>query len=685
MNIKTWEVAELNKERAAKIAETYGIPSFLAMLLDIRGIVSEEDIEQFLYADTSLSDPFLMKDMDKAVERIHRAVDNFEKIAVYGDYDADGVTSTSMIFTYLDTIGADVIYYIPKREGEGYGMNIGAVEHLHNEGVKLIITVDNGIASVDEVDRANELGIDVVVTDHHRPHEKLPNAYAVVDPYREDCNCPFKAFAGAGVALKLLIALEDGDADMILSEYADLAALGTIADVVPLKGENRAIIRIGLDSLITDPRPGVEALFNRCISCNNGERNITARSLAFTVIPRINATGRMGSSSRAVKLLTCDFLEEAEGIADEICKENEERKRIETEIAAEALEMIRADEKLRYDRVLVVEGKDWHHGVVGIVASRVTDHFGKPCMIISKSGELAKGSGRSVEGFSLFDAVTSCGDLCEKYGGHPMAAGITLKEENISEFRRRINEYARKTCYEMPAQKVKLDCKLNPVALTPQMPLDLEPLEPFGSENPQPVFGLYGMEIASITPVGAGAHLRLGLKRGGETVTCMKFGMTAEDFPFGEGCLIDVAATLETREYKNQPQLTISVKDMKLSDIEPEKIIHVYRSYESFKRGEELTQEQIDVLKPSRDDIAAVYRILKPQSGAKIGIQMILAQLKNIGMNLGKLLISVDILKERGLISAQIAGALIKADIIDTNGSKIDIYESPIFEHLVVQ
>lgn len=290
--------------------------------------------------------------------------------------------------------------------------------------------------------------MDVVVTDHHRPQKQLPEAAAVVDAYRKDDLSPFKDFSGAGVVLKLLIALEDGDQEAVLEEFSDLAALGTVGDVVPLLGENRAIVKAGLKLLSQGVRPGVEALF---ANCSGSAKTATATSLAFTAIPRINATGRMGSPERAVRLLTCDYEEEAVLLAEEICADNEERRRVEAEIAKEAIAKVEQDSALLYSRVIIVSGKDWHPGVIGIVASRVTERFGKPCFVISEDGESAKGSGRSVEGFSLFDAVSACSELLEKFGGHPMAAGINLKAENIPLFREKINEYAKEAVAEMPA------------------------------------------------------------------------------------------------------------------------------------------------------------------------------------------------------------------------------------------
>ena len=583
MILRKWEVRPLDKERAAAFAQTYGVPFFLAMLMNIRGLDDAAHLREFLGEGEPLSDPFLLKDMDKAAARITRAVDNMEKIAVYGDYDADGVTSTAMLYSYLETRGADVIFYIPQREGEGYGMNMGAVEYLKEQGVSLIVTVDNGISSVQEVARANELGIDVVVTDHHRPQEILPDAVAVVDAYRPDDTSPYKHFSGVGIAFKLLMALEDGAGDVedLLEAYSDLAAIGTIGDIVPLTGENRTLIRAGLERLSQSDRPGVQALLE---NAGIAGKALTSTNVAFTLVPRINATGRMGAPERAVRLLISGYEEEAEVLSEEICADNEERRRVEAEIAEAAFADIEAKGYMK-DRVVVVDGENWHHGVIGIVASRVTERCGKPCMIISRGETEAKGSGRSIEGFSLFEAICACGDLLIKFGGHPMAAGITLKPENIEAFRKRINQYAAEHFPQMPTQTVTLDCKLNPAALSVSMAQSLTQLEPFGNGNPQPVFGLFNMELSNVTPVGGGGHLRLTLEKNGAVITAMRFNTKPEELPYHIGDKIDLAVQLEAREFRGQPSLTVIVRDMKFAAFNTEKNIASLASFEKWQRG----------------------------------------------------------------------------------------------------
>lgn len=674
MILRKWEVRPLDKERAAAFAQTYGVPFFLAMLMNIRGLDDAAHLREFLGEGEPLSDPFLLKDMDKAAARITRAVDNMEKIAVYGDYDADGVTSTAMLYSYLETRGADVIFYIPQREGEGYGMNIGAVEYLKEQGVSLIVTVDNGISSVQEVARANELGIDVVVTDHHRPQEILPDAVAVVDAYRPDDTSPYKHFSGVGIAFKLLMALEDGAGDVedLLEAYSDLAAIGTIGDIVPLTGENRTLIRAGLERLSQSDRPGVQALLE---NAGIAGKVLTSTNVAFTLVPRINATGRMGAPERAVRLLISGYEEEAEVLSEEICADNEERRRVEAEIAEAAFADIEAKGYMK-DRVVVVDGENWHHGVIGIVASRVTERCGKPCMIISRGETEAKGSGRSIEGFSLFEAICACGDLLVKFGGHPMAAGITLKPENIEAFRKRINQYAAEHFPQMPTQTVTLDCKLNPAALSVSMAQSLTQLEPFGNGNPQPVFGLFNMELSNVTPVGGGGHLRLTLEKNGAVITAMRFNTKPEELPYHIGDKIDLAVQLEAREFRGQPSLTVIVRDMKFAAFNTEKNIASLASFEKWQRGEVLSAEDKNRLYPDRACLAAIYRALRTVNGKETDQVRFVSQFGK-DMTLGLFKTALLVFEERSLVHSEIADDTFTATLIETSG-KTDITRSPV-------
>ncbi|MBR5134976.1 MAG: single-stranded-DNA-specific exonuclease RecJ, partial [Clostridia bacterium] len=446
MSFRRWTFAPIDKEAAATLASECDIDAFLALLLTARGITDPEEAAALLEGEEELGDPFAFADMDAAVERIQTAIDRGEHIAVFGDYDADGVTATVLMVTYLREKGANVSYRLPRREEGGYGLHIDTVDAFARDGVSLIVTVDNGISSIEEVAHANALGIDVVVTDHHQPQGELPAAVAVVDPHREDCESEFKWYAGVGVAFKLVCAME-GDDEFALERYADLVALGTLADVMALQGENRRLVREGLALINRQTRVGLAALAEEA---GAGGRRQTSSSAVFTLAPRINAAGRMGDPDAAVALLLSESPDEAAMLAKRIAQFNVERQKTETEIMAEVTAYIDANPDVMAQRVIVLSGQQWFSGVVGIIAARVLEKYGKPCILLSVQDGVAKGSGRSVTGFSLFDAIASCEDMLLNYGGHQLAAGLGLEPSRVDEFRRRINEYAEKTSPDMP-------------------------------------------------------------------------------------------------------------------------------------------------------------------------------------------------------------------------------------------
>ena len=676
MNIKKWAVLPLNKDNAAAIAEKFSIPSFLAMLLEIRGIREQEQIEDLFSSDVHFSNPLIMADMQKAVERIHTAIDHFEKIAVYGDYDADGVTATAMLYSYLDSCGANVMFYIPEREGEGYGLNIGAIDILHEQQVDLIVTVDNGISSVAEVDYAGSLGMDMVITDHHRPREVIPSAIAVVDPFRKDCGSSYKCFAGVGVAFQLIRALEGEECDIngLLENYSDLVAIGTIGDIVPITGENRTFVKLGLQQISHTDRIGLRALLEHA---SMDGKQLTSTNVAFTVVPRINATGRIGSPDRAVHLLICEDSEEAQELAADICDNNEFRRQIESEILEKALELLKNEPQRMYDRVMVVEGEGWHHGVIGIVASRLTDKFGKPCIVISYENGEAKGSGRSIEGFSLFDAVCACSQYFTKFGGHPMAAGLSMKAENIPAFRTAINAYAASLPNEMPFQTLSMDCKLNPAALSTEMAESMQLLEPFGMGNQSPLFGLYQMRLDVITPVGGGKHLRLSFSRNHGTVKCMQFRTTPEEYAYQIGDVLDLAVTLESKPYNGVNTLSVFIKDSKLSGLNIDALLTEQRIYEKTKRLEPLTATEVSALIPTREEFAVVYRYLRAQKDWHCSVAVLLFRLSCPTIGLAKLLIALDVLTEHGLISLEADGDIFHIAIQNV-ANKVDLFQSEL-------
>lgn len=645
--MKLWTVASLDKAEASQIQKKYELPAIIAMLLQIRNIKTKEEIEDFLFNDSEIASPFAIKDMDKAVNRIRKAIDDYELICVYGDYDADGVTSTALLYSYLETVEANVMYYIPSRETEGYGMNKSAVDFLKEKGVKLIVTVDNGIAALDEIAYANTLGIDTVVTDHHMPTGELPKAVAVVDLHREDCNSRFKNLSGVGVAFKLIMALEGEDCDVnnLLDNYADLLSIGTIGDIVELRGENRVFVKRGLQSIMNSDRIGIDALVQ---SSGLGGKNITAGNVSFTLVPRINAVGRLGLSGKSVELLLTEDCEQAEEISSELCEDNSERQQIEKEILDKIDERIKQEPSVVLDKVIVIDGENWHQGVIGIVASRIKDTYGKPAIVISRMGDSAKASGRSVEGFPLCDAVFACADLLTHYGGHPMAVGLSLDSKNISLFRKRINEFAN-SFNNMPFDKLNIECKLNPAFINLELAESLSYLQPFGAGNPTPIFGLCNMTLTNIIPLSNNKHLKLILSRGNATISAMKFFTSTDEFPYVRGDVLDLAVTLDTNEYNGATSVSVIIKAIKANSDDTEEILKSQRVFEDFCMGNTLSREQLMSITPERNDFALLYRFLKASGDYSFSAETLVHKLDN-KLSFGKIKVILEAMRELGLI-----------------------------------
>lgn len=649
--MKVWSVAKVNKERAIAMANRLEIPPLLAMMLDIRGITKEEDVINFLQENKEFSDPFLMKDMDKAVERITTAVENGEKICVYGDYDADGVTSTSLLYSYLrDSLGADVMFYIPTRTGEGYGMNKGAVDKIHSLGVTLIITVDNGISAREEIDYANSLGIDTVITDHHMPSGAIPKAVAVVNAHQQDDKSPFKDFSGVGVAFKLVMAIEGeyADVDSLLENFSDIATLGTIGDIVPLVGENRTLVKNGLRHIQNSDRIGINAMKQES---GIAEKEINSSNVAFTLVPRINAGGRLGSSEKSVNLLLTEDEDEAVTIADKLGMDNRERQSIEKEILASIDEEVRRTPNIVNDKILVFAGKGWHQGVVGIAASRIKDIYDKPTIIIGIDDDgVARGSGRSVEGFSLCDAVFACSEHLTHYGGHPMAVGISLEKEKINDFRKAINAYCKDI--KMPYNILHIDCKLNPNQLDLSILDCLSYIEPCGASNPSPIFGLYNMTVIATKEIGNGKHMRITLSRGqGQVpVYAVYFNHNFQSCSYRNGDIVDVAVSLDRNIYNGQENLSVIIKDIKYSQSNNEELIDSERIFDKFAKRYKLTKNEVMSILPTRNDFAYVYRFLKQNKGFIYG-EYALVNALNYKISMGKLIVILYSMKELGLIN----------------------------------
>lgn len=667
--MKKWIISGADKEMVNMLIQKYHLPTLTAVLLTIRGITEGEEIEKFFSQEFELSDPFLIKDMDKAVTRIKKAVTTGEKICVYGDYDCDGVTATSLLYLYLESVFANVMYYIPDRNAEGYGMNLQAVEKLRQDGIQLIVTVDNGISAIKEIDRANELGIDVVVTDHHKPQDILPKAAAIVNPHRTDDDSPYEDFCGAGLALKLAMAM-DGEQFSVMENYGEIAAIGTVADLVPLTGENRTIVKAGLQNISNTERAGLASLIEV-----SGIDTVNAGNIGFRIAPRINAAGRLGTTSDALDIFITEDTEVAQQKAKILNDLNAKRQAIELDIFNEICDYIKKNPEYSYDRVIVVSSENWNAGVIGIVSSRVTEMFGKPSIIISESGEICKGSGRSVSGFSIVDAVFACSEYLEKYGGHPMAMGFSIKKENIGPFRKAINDYANKID-KMPLLSVKIDCKLNPEKIFPEMVKEIQNFEPFGYGNAKPVFALCEMRLDKIIPLKDGKHLKLAVSRNNARLNIMKFFTTVDEFPYSEGDILDFAVCLETNVYQGVESISFNVREIKLSGVANERIMYSLQEYDKYKRG--ILSEKIIKILPTRENFAAVYKYILSTKKKYYFIDSMLYKIHNAEINAFKLLMILEILNERGLIEYEREFDRLKISVVDIK-VKVNLQASPIY------
>lgn len=677
--MKLWNVSKIDKQRAYQLSQDCQIPQIAACVLAARGIDNAQEVQSFLAESQGLIDPFLMKDMSVAADRILTAVETQERICVYGDYDADGVCSTALLVSFLSDIGADVFYYIPSRLTEGYGLNFEALDSIAGQGASLVITVDNGITALKEVEYAKKLGMEVVITDHHKPDSELPEAVAVVNPHRADCEYPFKGLCGVGVAFKLAAAIS-ADAisqEELLYEYAELIAIGTVGDIVPLSGENRIFVQNGLEVMAQSPRVGVRALLESALS---DPLKLTAGRLAYSVVPRINACGRLGSADLAVKLLLSDDEAEAENIAEQLSGDNDRRRSVEREITIQALEILESNPEMHCKSIIVVSGQGWNTGVIGIVASRIREVYGKPTIVIGIDGDTARGSGRSISGFSLVDAVFSCKEILQHFGGHPMAVGVTLKSEDIDKFTEMINRSA-DSLGQMPYPSLDIDLKLNPAGITPSLVHELEYLQPYGAGNPQPLFGLYGMKVTAVTAIGGGKHLKLTLSRDGGFVTALYFSHTMEDFVYEQGDVVDLAVTLDINNYNGVESVSIIIRDIKLSQENPLDYLQSLRICEKIKGNRPLADGDREAVFPDRADFALVYREIKRHSGLKTSLSRFRLTAASGKISAGKLEIIINAMSELGLISCEESGEVMKLSALDYDG-KADLLSAPIMKKI---
>ena len=622
-----------------------GYAPLAAMVLASRGIGTKENADEYLDCNCTLCDPFLMTDMAMAVGRVARAMDRGEKIAVFGDYDVDGITATCLLTDFLRKQGVHCVPYIPGRLEEGYGLNPIAIDYLHSLGVKLIITVDCGITAVEEALLCKKLGIDLVITDHHECKDTLPQAIAVVDPHRPDCTYPHKTLSGVGVAFKLAAALT-GDQNAVLDAYADMVCLGTVADVMPLQGENRAFVTRGLGMLRRTTRPGLVALMEQC-GCE--QENISASVVGYMLAPRINAAGRMGQIELAIELFLTNDPRRGEETAKALCELNKQRQAVESDIYRQAVEMLPEGQT---PEAIVLADESWHQGVVGIVASRIAEEYCCPTFLICLDGEHGKASSRSFGGFNLFAALTDLSHLLESYGGHSLAAGFTINRSQISAFRQEICRLAGEFYRGAgPKTVLEADCAIPPELLTLPNIQSLDALEPCGTGCPKPVLVMEGLRVERLSAVGNGRHLRLRLQKGNFAFNGIFFSATAESASVEQGDLVDVAFIPQINDFRGEKSVQMNVQDIRPSCRRPVPLDT--EDYLALQKGE-LTPEIAGRLLPDRAILGTVWRYLAAQNGqlreSPICLCRKIVRWSDVPLDLARLLVCLNIFADVGLL-----------------------------------
>ncbi len=698
-----------------EISEELKIPRLLAILLYNRGYRSAEDAKRFIcFETTDLHDPYLLDDMEAAVHRIEDAIENKEKIYIYGDYDVDGVTSVSMLYLYLASMGAQVGIKIPKRDSEGYGVSCEALSLMAKEGTTLVITVDTGITATEEVEYAKTLGIDVVITDHHECRNELPSAVAVVNPHRPGGKYPFCELAGVGVVFKLLCAYEMHLCDKqgepridgvrrICYEYADLAAIGTIADVMPLVDENRLIVNLGLKQIEKTDRKGLAALIDAAsLGRPSGDnqtakkKKITSNFIGYALAPRINAAGRISDAMIAVRLLLCLDDEKAKALAEELCEINYTRQLEENRIAEQAYSMIEENCLVGKDKVIVLADNEWQQGIVGIVSSRITEKYGLPSILISFSTsydgvelgtDIGKGSGRSIKGMNLVEALGHCEDQLIKFGGHELAAGLTIHRSQVDAFREKINEYAaQKLSDEDFKISITADCEIEMSDVTMDLAQSLALLEPYGVGNASPSFIMRDVTVARIMQIGAGKHTKLLLSKDGVSLYALYFGVSPSVLGFEVGDSIDILFNIDINDFRNVKSVQLIIEDARVANTFTLYIEEQRRRYEEIRSGERFDEDEEII--PAREDFVKVYTILRREfrNGNTIFDEVTLFKMLNsteeTRINYVKLRYILRILNEMKICNVENLDENIFRFDVPFNSSKTNIEKSSILKKL---
>lgn len=561
--IKNWQIIENSEEQISlieKIKKEYNLNTLLATILVNRNIITGEQIRLFLEPNRNdFHDPFLITDMDIAVDRIIKAIENKDRVTIYGDYDVDGITSITVLNSFLKDLGLETSHYIPNRLNEGYGLNKDAIDKVKENGCDLMITVDCGISSIEEIKYANSIGIETIITDHHEPGEEIPKALAVIDNKRKDSTYPFRELAGVGVVFKLIqaIGIKLGLKEETYLKYLDIVCVGTISDIVPLVDENRVITKLGIKLVKQTKNIGLKSILK-----SSGYASIDSNTISFGVAPRINACGRMGKAEEALDLLLSTNVNEVFELTNKLNEHNRERQETEKAIFKNTVEIIEK-EHLDKNKAIIVAGENWHHGVIGIVSSKITDMYFKPSILLSfEEDGVGKGSGRSIPGFDLHEALTKCIDSIEKFGGHSMAVGITVKKDKLEEFRKEFEKIAEESKIDEIIPIIKIDAKLTLNEINKEMVSSLKQLEPFGEANKMPIFAFKNLKIDSIRALSEGKHLKLTLRDNNYVINAIGFNMGEYANEYRIGDRIDVAGVLEINTFNGVENLQINLKDI---------------------------------------------------------------------------------------------------------------------------
>jgi len=693
--MKIWNLLEYSKEAFNIFVNKFHLPEVFAKILASRPYFSDLILKGNFCKDLSKNfEKNLLIDIDKASERIEQALKNKEKICIFGDYDADGVSSTAMLYLYLKERGGDVHYYIPDRNKEGYGLNVEAIKKIYSSGAKLIITVDNGVTALEEIDFAKTLSLDVVVTDHHKVPEVLPEAVAVVDPHRKDCPSNFKDLAGVGVVFSLILFMEKGktSTEDLLKKYSLFAMIGTIGDVVPLVSLNRSLVSFGLKALNSSSNLGIEALLkkNSKPRSYSSKKELNSLDVSFKIVPKINAVGRIDVSSKAVDLLVAENKETAEKLATELDNINKKRREIVETVFSYIETVMCTDVSRMYQKILIFYGEDWPAGVIGIIAARLLEIYNKPVIIITKMGDIARGSARSVPGYSIYDALLkSCSSYLLRFGGHPLAAGFDIDISNIARLKKDILNYADESA--VPALTLNIDATVDAQEINCTLAEHLEKLEPFGKSNEEPLLKIENAKLKNITVVGSGKHLKLSFcSKSGKSFYALKFFTDIKNFGFKKEDTLDLAVNIQNSVYNGKTETTIILVEAKFSDLDEKNILKQRRIYE------DIILEKCDVLENfkkenvplKREDFILVYRYLKcfnntlfPGSAISTEAHILYYRLNNPSISYSSFLLILEIFSELELIDFSL-----KADFcyikINEKSSKVDLKSSKILQKI---